>query len=58
MCCTSRAKIGEIGEKVISKYISIKVGMLIFKDDMVAIGDTGTIRTEQETAETEKKNTI
>ena len=32
--------------------------MLIFKDDMVAIGDTGTIRTEQETAETEKKNAI
>ena len=34
MCCTSSAKVNEIGEKVIRKHGNIETGMPVFMDDI------------------------
>ena len=44
MCCTSTAKVSEIGEKIICKYGNIEIVMPVFMDDIAAIGDADTIR--------------
>ena len=44
MCCTSTAKVNEIGEKVICKYGKIEIGMPVFMDDFAAINDAEAIK--------------
>ena len=44
MCCTSTAKVNEIGEKIICKYGNIEIVMPLFMDNIAAIGDADTIR--------------
>ena len=44
MCCASKTRVNEIGEKVICEYGNIEIAMPVFMDDIAAIGDADTIK--------------
>ena len=54
MCCTTTARVDDIGEKVCCKYGGTEIGMQVFMDDISAVGEAEEIRNRRE-METLKK---
>ena len=44
MCCATTARVNDIGEKVFCKYGDTEIGMPVFMDDTLAVGDAEEVR--------------